>query len=334
MLHFDGYGIKDGTQISRDSIIKDGLKNNANIFQINKALNIFNAQLLTNQEALEYIIKDSVNNMTINTPAPQLSDFGLSSSDIEKIGHFKNLYITNFITIIFVSWIFSNCIGINDIRIYTFSLLIYITFGIWYFNFNEKYKINITKLNLYNSVTEYYFVKHNELEENLQRIIKAEKERQRIKEEEERAKRELIERQHLSYWESIINDNSRSTSERGQIFEKEMTKLFKKLGWEVQLTQASRDGGVDIIIKINDEVCLVQCKFYKGKVGVEPVRALWGIKDSYNADRVMMLAYAGTTQGGEDFAAEKNRGRSKEDWVYKICDIHDVIRWYSMAEKR
>ena len=139
----------------------------------------------------------------------------------------------------------------------------------------------------------------------------------------------------MSYWESIINNKYLSTSERGQIFEREMTELFKQLGWKVKLTQPSKDGGVDIILdNLNGEVCIVQCKFHKNKIGVEPIRALWGVKDSFNADRVIMLAYAGTTKGGEEFIAEKNYGRSNDDWVYRIYDINDIMHWYRDIDRR
>ena len=332
MLYFNGYGQKNNIRKSRDDIIKAGYKNNADIFKVNDVLKSFNTQLLTVQEALEYIIKDSINDMTINSPEPKLSDFGISSDDIKRIGNYKNIYFANTITVAFISWIIS--LGTGNSSLIFIALLLYAIWGFWYFNFDKKYKNYIERIEMYNAVSKLYYTKHKELEDVIRRLKEEEQERIRQKEEEERQRQEAIKRQKVSYWEEILNDKTLSTMQRGQIFEKEMTKLFKRLGWEVKLTQASKDGGVDIIIDIDNERCLVQCKFYKGKVGVEPVRALWGIKDSYNADRVMMLAYSGVTQGGEDFAEEKNRGRAKGDWQYKICDINDIIRWYSMTESR
>ena len=341
MLYFKGYGNKDNKQWSRNQIIQSGFKHNANIFKVNKTLTSFNASELTNQEALEYIIQNSIDDMTINSKQPTYSDFGLAQSDINFIKKIKNVYFLNIITILLFSIFISSSIGFDVQTTAIIGIILYGMFGIAYVNFSKKYKSINKKIDLFNSVQYLYCKKYAELQEIIRQEEEAERKKQeelqRIiwqKEEEERQKQELLARQRLNYWENIINNTSMSTSERGQIFEREMTELFKQLGWKVKLTQASKDGGVDIILDMNGEICVVQCKFHKSKIGVEPVRALWGVKDSFNADRVMMLAYAGTTKGGEEFIAEKNYGRSKENWLYKICDINDVMRWYHMAEKR
>ena len=60
----------------------------------------------------------------------------------------------------------------------------------------------------------------------------------------------------------------------------------------------------------------MQCKAHLQSVGPEPVRALWGVKDDFKADEVILIAYSGVTSSARDFARKKN---------YKILDINDII---------
>lgn len=67
----------------------------------------------------------------------------------------------------------------------------------------------------------------------------------------------------------------------GREFEEWADGLFRQLGFAVELTPASRDGGVDLIARQTDvvgveTVLYIQCKNYAAPIGVEPVRALVG----------------------------------------------------------
>lgn len=59
-------------------------------------------------------------------------------------------------------------------------------------------------------------------------------------------------------------------------FEKEITLLFKKHGFKASTTKGSDDGGIDIIVEINNQKGAIQCKRYKSKVGPSTVRDLYG----------------------------------------------------------
>lgn len=69
-------------------------------------------------------------------------------------------------------------------------------------------------------------------------------------------------------------------------FEQEVAKIFKLYGYKTKVTKASGDGGIDIIIKKDGNIGIVQCKHHRNPVGPEPIRALWGVKDDFNADKV------------------------------------------------
>lgn len=67
----------------------------------------------------------------------------------------------------------------------------------------------------------------------------------------------------------------------GREFEEYVADLFRSLGFAVELTPASRDGGVDVIARQVDVVGIetslhVQCKNHASPVAVETVRALLG----------------------------------------------------------
>ncbi len=68
-------------------------------------------------------------------------------------------------------------------------------------------------------------------------------------------------------------------------FEHLVGRLYKAMGYKVTVTQASRDGGVDVIASQytlwGQESVAVQCKRYEGTVGREDVQKLWGV---VNAD--------------------------------------------------
>lgn len=68
----------------------------------------------------------------------------------------------------------------------------------------------------------------------------------------------------------------------GREFEVFVERLFRDLGYETELTQESRDGGVDVIARRDDVVGMtttlyIQCKNHASPIGVEVVRAIAGV---------------------------------------------------------
>ena len=104
--------------------------------------------------------------------------------------------------------------------------------------------------------------------------------------------------QQRRYWETLSPYD----------FETAMGKLFEYLGYNVTVTQKSRDGGIDILIKKGNIIKGVQCKHYTGKVGAKEVRELWGVKDYFKLnnevhklDGVIMVALSGVSNAGYEF---------------------------------
>jgi SNF2 family DNA or RNA helicase len=68
----------------------------------------------------------------------------------------------------------------------------------------------------------------------------------------------------------------------GREFEEFVDGLFRDLGYDTELTHASRDGGVDVIARRDDIVGVtttlyIQCKNHAAPIGVEVVRAIAGV---------------------------------------------------------
>lgn len=82
-------------------------------------------------------------------------------------------------------------------------------------------------------------------------------------------------------------------------FEEFMARLYNKLGYNVELTQTSRDGGKDIILRkpdvLGDMIYYVECKRYKekDKVGLDIVQRFTGIveTDKVNGGIIATTSY-------------------------------------------
>ena len=109
----------------------------------------------------------------------------------------------------------------------------------------------------------------------------------------------------------------------GWQFEQEVARVFRLHGYKAKVTKGSGDGGVDIILKKDGEILIVQCKHYQSPLGPEPVRALWGCKDDFNADKVVMVASSGLTQSSVEFVNNKQN--------YLVLNLDDIIKMVQLA---
>lgn len=104
----------------------------------------------------------------------------------------------------------------------------------------------------------------------------------------------------------------------GWQFEQEVARVFRLNGYKATVTKGSGDGGVDIILKKENYKAIVQCKHHHNPLSPEPVRALWGIKDDWSADEVIMVASSGLTSASVEFVRNKPN--------YKVLNLDDIIR--------
>lgn len=75
----------------------------------------------------------------------------------------------------------------------------------------------------------------------------------------------------------------------GVTFEDCCIEHFRQLGYKAEPTATSGDYGADIILKKMGRKTVVQCKRYKGNVGVQAIQEAIGAKGYYKADKAMVI---------------------------------------------
>lgn len=129
-----------------------------------------------------------------------------------------------------------------------------------------------------------------------------------LHQQNERRKKERLKRMILLEWWQSLSPRE---------FEYELAQLYKYYGYKVNVTQASRDGGVDIIAKDELGRIYIQCKAYSKPVGVKPVRELYGVMCADGVSRgIVACIGGGFTSGARDFAS-KNR--------ISLLETYDII---------
>jgi restriction system protein len=109
-------------------------------------------------------------------------------------------------------------------------------------------------------------------------------------------------------------------------YEELVTELLHDMGYEVELTPATRDGGKDILAYFKTEcgtfLCLVEAKRYRAdrKIGVELVRTLYGILCDYQANSAMMVTTSSFSRDARMFG-------SKHQYQLALRDYADLTSW-------
>jgi len=96
----------------------------------------------------------------------------------------------------------------------------------------------------------------------------------------------------------------------GICFEEKCLKLLEKLEFTCRRTAITGDGGVDIVATSNQPlfsgIYIVQCKNWKNPVGEPPVRDLYGVVASENANKGILITSSTFTEAAQNFARGKN----------------------------
>jgi hypothetical protein len=118
-------------------------------------------------------------------------------------------------------------------------------------------------------------------------------------------------------------------------FEELIAYVFKKEGFEVQLTKQTRDGGRDIIALKNDLGIplkfIIECKRWANDrpVSVDIVRALYGVQMQEGANKSVVATTSYFSPDAKKFAASINTTK----WHMSLKDHQDVMEWLLNANK-
>ena len=90
-------------------------------------------------------------------------------------------------------------------------------------------------------------------------------------------------------------------------FELLISEAFRRQGYTVRETDYGPDGGVDLVLKKDNQTLFVQCKHWKVyKIDVKPVRELQGVISAKGADEGIFVTSGKYTKDAVDFARECN----------------------------
>ena len=140
----------------------------------------------------------------------------------------------------------------------------------------------------------------------------------------------LVRPQILTVNEFLIEKLKRSPQDIYQIpprmFEQLVAELLSDMGWDVELTQSTRDGGKDILAYTKTDIgrflCLVEAKrFSKDRpVGVSIVRSLYGTFCDYQANSCLLVTTSTFTRDARIF-------QRRHEYQIGLKDYLDVVDW-------
>lgn len=116
-------------------------------------------------------------------------------------------------------------------------------------------------------------------------------------------------------------------------FEILVARLYKRMGYTVELTQAQKDGGRDVVAVLSEpgrrQKLLIDCKLYTPPVGVEPARALLGIVSDEKATGGVIVTTGRVTKGVKDLARGNDRfGYVDGEALVPLLNEHFGANWH------
>ncbi len=113
-------------------------------------------------------------------------------------------------------------------------------------------------------------------------------------------------------------------------FEQVVARLYERMGYGVQRTQQTRDGGVDLYAsrahEVGEETIAVECKHYQQRtVGIVPVRSLYGVLTAQpHLTRGVLVTSGSFSRDCEEFAAGKRIDLVDGELLRELLTAHDL----------
>ena len=143
------------------------------------------------------------------------------------------------------------------------------------------------------------------LDKKIEKIIKFEKDTKLFFEIQEKIKRD--------FWFSLD----------GRSFEKEIGKLYQRLGYNVKIRGGANDGGIDLEIDDNKNRIAIQCKAHRRAVGPGVIREFSGSMDHAHFDQGILICPSGFTRGVYQYTGG-NR--------IKLINVDDLVKMYDKVK--
>jgi hypothetical protein len=82
--------------------------------------------------------------------------------------------------------------------------------------------------------------------------------------------------------------------------------ILKGFGFEVTITKGSGDGGIDLLLKKDQIIIIVQCKKHFTDIGPAPIRELYGVMNYKKIKFGIFVTLKSFSIGAIDFATSAN----------------------------
>lgn len=128
-----------------------------------------------------------------------------------------------------------------------------------------------------------------------------------------------------SLYDSILKHPHLMKSINWRQFEYFLKLILDQLEYEVELTQGSKDGGIDLIAIKKQEVFgthryLIQAKHQQQKVRVEPVQRLAFLINDHKATKGCLVTSSSFTRGAKELARKYNS-------IIELTDYDGLHQW-------
>ena len=129
----------------------------------------------------------------------------------------------------------------------------------------------------------------------------------------------------INLYKLIVKEPELLKSLDWRIFELLLADILQTVGYNIELTRPTKDGGIDLFaIKKDSEFgvhkYLLQAKRYKDKVQVEPVRSLLFLHNHYKATKSCLATTAQFTKGAWELA-------DNYKWQLELKDYTGIYQW-------
>jgi len=102
----------------------------------------------------------------------------------------------------------------------------------------------------------------------------------------------------------------------GVEFERELGKLFSLTGYAVSHTSSTADGGVDLLLRKDGKLTVVQCKAHKKPISISVARELFASMMDFKADNAIIACFEGVTKPVGDYIKTKR---------ITVMTVNDII---------
>lgn len=158
-------------------------------------------------------------------------------------------------------------------------------------------------IDVINSFTEHYISSPNTLQGKYPKITPIKLDELFKREEANSEIGNFFDQRYIDYLYKNFNDLSKIHWRK---FEELTAEFFERQGYSVTLGTGRKDGGIDIKIRKDNQLIIVQCKRWRDAVGVQTIKALDSDIRFGNASLGMIVSIKGVSKDSQKIIRDRN----------------------------